>query len=212
MPILSQELVSELAGGAEALKCPLSKDSLDQCLDHLEILLRWNRAHNLTKVVEPEEIVTRHLLDSLSIASLIRGKRILDVGSGAGFPGVPLALALPDTQWTLVDSRGKRARFLQEVVDLLGLERVEVVHERIEHYLPEENFDTLVARAVAPLPRLISLTQHLWQEGVRVIAMKGADFLAELKQVPPSFRDRAEVVPLSIPGTMLNRQAIVFQN
>ncbi len=212
MPIFRQELVSQLVDGAGALKCPLSEDSLAQCFDHLEILLRWNRVHNLTSVIEPEEIITHHLLDSLSIASLIRGERVIDVGSGGGFPGIPLALALPDTRWTLVDSRGKRARFLEEVVDLLGLERVEVVHQRIEHYFPEENFDTLVARAVAPLPRLILLTQHLWQEGVRVIAMKGADFLAELKQVPSSFRDRAEVVPLSIPGTTLSRQAIVFQN
>ena len=212
MPILRQELVSQLADGAGVLKCPLSEDSLARCFDHMEILLRWNRVHNLTKVIKPEEIITHHLLDSLSIASLIRGERVIDVGSGGGFPGIPLALALPDTRWTLVDSRGKRARFLEEVVDLLGLERVEVVHQRIEHYLPEENFDTLVARAVAPLPRLISLTQHLWQEGVRVIAMKGADFLAELKQVPSSFRDRVEVVPLLVPGTTLNRQAIVFQN
>ena len=112
----------------------------------------------------------------------------------------------------MVDSRGKRARFLQEVVDLLGLERVEVVHERIEHYQPEEKFDTLVARAFAPLPKLVLLTQHLWQEGVRVIAMKGAHFLAELKEVPSTFRERAEVVPLAVPGTGFNRRAVVFQN
>jgi len=211
-PILSEDLLLKLADGAVALNCPLSKPSLDKCLAHINLLLHWNRVHNLTAVVAPEEIITRHFLDSLTVASLIQGTRLLDIGSGGGFPGIPLALALLETRWTLIDSRGKRARFLQETVDLLGLERIEVAHERVENFQPEENFDTLVARAVAPLPKLIFLTQHLWQKGVRVIAMKGSCFSTEWKQISPSIRKRAEIVRLSVPGAELKRQAVVFQN
>ena len=204
--------MSRLEDGAVALNCSLSEQTINQCLTHMDLLLRWNRVHNLTSVIEPEEIVTRHLLDSLTIASLIRGTRILDVGSGGGFPGIPLALALPDTRWTLLDSRGKRARFLQEVIDQLALKRVLVVQQRVEHYRPEENFDTLVARAVAPLPKFVSATQHLWHEGVRVIAMKGSRLGAEWNQISPAIRERAEIVRLVIPGAELYRQAVVFQN
>jgi len=212
MPDSRQALMSRLAAGAITLNCPLSKQSINQCLAHMDLLLRWNRVHNLTTVVEPEEIVTRHLLDSLTIASLIRGTRLLDIGSGGGFPGIPLALALPDTHWTLLDSRGKRARFLQEVVDQLALKRIVVVQQRVEHYRPEENFDTLVARAVAPLPTFVSATQHLWREGVRVIAMKGSRLGREWYQISPAIRERAEIVRLDVPGADLQRQAVVFQN
>ena len=178
----------------------------------MDLLLRWNQAHNLTSVTDPGDIVTKHFLDSLTIAPLMRGDRFLDIGSGGGFPGIPLALARPDAHWTLIDSRGKRTRFLQEVVRRLGLEQADVVKQRVESYQPDKKFDTLVARAVGPLPRLVLLTQHLWHEGVRVIVMKGADFFGELKEVPTSFREKAEIIPLLVPGTTLNRQAVVFQN
>ena len=204
--------MSRLADGAAALNCPLSEQAIDQSLAHMDLLLRWNRVHNLTTVVEPDEIVTRHLLDSLTIASLIRGTRLLDIGSGGGFPGIPLALALPDTRWTLLDSRGKRARFLQEVVNQLGLERIAVVQQRVEHYRPEENFDTLITRAVAPLPQFVSATQHLWGKGVRVIVMKGRRLGTEWNQISPAIRERAEIVRLVVPGADLHRQAVVFQN
>ena len=204
--------MSQLADGTTALGFNLTQRTLDQCLEYMELLLRWNRAHNLTAASGPEEIISRHLLDSLSISSLICGTRILDIGSGGGFPGIPLALALPNTFWTLLDSRGKRTRFLEEAIARLGLERVEVVQQRVEYYRPLGNFDTLVARAVAPLPRLVSTTQHLWHEGVRVIAMKGGRVEVELNQVPPEIQARAEVVRLSIPGLEMHRQAVVFQN
>jgi len=204
--------MSRLADGAAALNCSLSERSVNQCLAHMDLLLHWNRVHNLTTVIEPEEIVTRHLLDSLTIASLIRGTHLLDIGSGGGFPGIPLAVALPDTYWTLLDGRGKRVRFLQEVVNRLGLERIEVVQQRVENYRPAENFDTLVARAVAPLPQFVSATQHLWREGVRVIAMKGRRLGSEWNEISPEIRKRAEVVPLMVPGVDLHRQAVVFQN
>ena len=212
MPILRQALALRLADGATALGCALPPQTINQCLEHTELLLRWNRAHNLTGASAPEEIISRHLLDSLSISSLICGQRILDIGSGGGFPGIPLALALPNTFWTLLDSRGKRARFLQEAVTHLALERVEVVQERVEHYQPPRIFDTLVARAVAPLPQLVSTTQHLWHEGVRVIVMKGGNIEAELDQVPLAIQARTKVVPISIPGLEMRRQAVIFQN
>ena len=129
-----------------------------------------------------------------------------------GFPGIPLALALPDTLWTLLDSRGKKARFLQEAAIRLDLNRIQVVQQRVEHYRPDENFDTLVARAVAPLPKLVAATQHLWQKGVRVIAMKGGCIERELSEVPSELRARAHIIHLTVPGLDTHRQAVVFQN
>ena len=205
-------LTSRLVEGATMLNCPLTKESIDKCFAHMDLLLHWNRTHNLTAVCEPADFVTLHLLDSLSIAPLIKGDNILDVGSGGGFPGIPLALALPHTRWTLLDSRGKRARFLEEATNHLGLERVAVAQSRVEDYRPEANFDTLVARAVSPLARFVKETRHLWTDGVRVIAMKGRDLDSELGEISPEMRNRAEVVSLDIPGESLVRRAVVFQN
>lgn len=212
MSALPPDLLSRLAEGADILNCPLPGSSIEKCSQHIEILLRWNQVHNLTTVIEPEQILTRHLLDSLTIASLVKGTRLLDIGSGGGFPGIPLALALQETKWILIDSRGKRARFLQEVIDLLALDRVTVVHQRVEDYIPTENFDTLVTRAVAPLPKLISLTEHLWEKGVRLIVMKAGGVTKEWKQLPLFLRNRSDIVSLTVPGTKLNRTAVVFQN
>tara|TARA_Y100001934_G_scaffold237437_1_gene289636 strand:+ start:351 stop:989 length:639 start_codon:yes stop_codon:yes gene_type:complete len=212
MSALPPDLLSKLAEGADILKCPLPEPLIEKCSQHVEILLRWNRVHNLTTVIEPEQILTHHLLDSLTIASLVKGTRLLDIGSGGGFPGIPLALALRETKWILIDSRGKRARFLQEVIELLALDRVSAIHQRVEDYLPTENFDTLVTRAVAPLPKLITLTEHLWKKGVRLIVMKADGATKEWKQLPSSLRSKSEIIPLSVPGTKLNRKAVVFEN
>lgn len=212
MSVFPPDLLSRLAEGADILNCPLPGSSIKKCSQHVEILLRWNQIHNLTSVIEPEQILTRHLLDSLTIANLVKGTRLLDIGSGGGFPGIPLALALHETKWILIESRGKRARFLQEVIDLLALDRVSVVHQRVENYLPTENFDTLVTRAVAPLPKLISLTEHLWEKGVRLIVMKAGGATKEWKQLPLFLRNRSDIISLTVPGTKLNRTAVVFQN
>tara|TARA_B100000029_G_scaffold510896_1_gene603532 strand:- start:1124 stop:1726 length:603 start_codon:yes stop_codon:yes gene_type:complete len=198
--------------GATMLNCPLTKESIDKCFAHMDFLLHWNRTHNLTSVCDPADFVTLHLLDSLTVAPLIKGTNILDIGSGGGFPGIPLALALPHTRWTLLDSRGKRARFLQEAANHLGLKKVAVVQGRVEDYRPEVNFDTLVARAVSPLARFVKETRHLWTDGVRVIAMKGRGLDSELGEISSAMRERAEVVNLNIPGESVVRRAVVFQN
>ena len=125
-------------------------------------ILRWNRVHNLTAITDPEAMIRRHVIESLALRPLLRGRRVADVGSGAGVPGIPLAIAEPDRHFTLIESRGKRAAFLQHVQGLLGLVNVAVEHCRVEEMNDAGTFDTLLARAVAPPEELLRLTVHLF--------------------------------------------------
>ena len=125
-------------------------------------ILRWNRVHNLTAITDPEAMIRRHVIESLALRPLLRGRRVADVGSGAGVPGIPLAIAEPDRHFTLIESRGKRAAFLQHVQGLLGLVNVAVEHRRVEEMNDAGTFDTLLARAVAAPEELPRLTVHLF--------------------------------------------------
>ncbi|MCZ0953730.1 MAG: 16S rRNA (guanine(527)-N(7))-methyltransferase RsmG [Rhodospirillaceae bacterium] len=125
-------------------------------------MLRWNRVHNLTAITDPEAMIRRHAIESLALRPLLRGRRVADVGSGAGVPGIPLAIAEPDRHFTLIESRGKRAAFLRHVQGLLGLVNVAVEHCRVEEMNDAGTFDTLLARAVAAPAELLQLTTHLF--------------------------------------------------
>ncbi len=138
-----------------------------------DVLARWNRVFNLTAVRDPEDMVVRHLLDSLAIHQWIPAGRIADIGTGAGLPGIPLALALPDRTFTLVDSVGKKIRFVREACRELGLDNVTPVHSRLEDYRPERPFDAVVARALAPLERLAPLAAPLLATTAPLLAMTG---------------------------------------
>lgn len=182
----------------------------DQLLDYLELLIKWNRAFNLTAVREPAEMVRRHLLDSLAILPWVRGGRLLDVGSGAGLPGIPLALALPQLQVVLLDSNGKKARFLRQVKLELGLNNVEVVEARVEAYAPEELFDMISSRAFAQLDEFMALTGPLLKPGGRWLAMKGRLDDEELSAVD---RKDSELHAhrLTVPGLEAERHLIEIQ-
>ncbi len=162
------DLEQRIRSGLQALafECPY----LGGYLDYLECLQRWNRTYNLTAVRDPVEMVSRHLLDSLSIVPLIDGKQIIDVGSGAGLPGIPLALHFPARQFTLLDSNGKKTRFLTEARIRLGLDNVSVVQSRLEDWRQE--YDQVVCRALAPLGQLADQCAHLLVCGGNLIAMK----------------------------------------
>ena len=138
---------------------PAVADTLARFLGEIR---RWNRVHNLTAITDPEEMLRRHVIESLALRPLLAGQRVADVGSGAGVPGIPLAVAEPDRHFTLIESRGKRAAFLRHVQGLLGLVNVDVQHGRVEAMNYAANFDTLLARAVAPVPELLRLTAHLF--------------------------------------------------
>jgi 16S rRNA (guanine527-N7)-methyltransferase len=165
-------------------------------IDELE---RWNRTFNLTGIKGQEEMLTHHLLDSLSIHADLVGERIADVGTGAGFPGLPLALVHPERRFTLIDSNGKKVRFVAHAARMLGLANVEALQARAEELAPDPPFDTVVARACAPLPELLKKIAGLAGPATRVLAMKGKSPEAELQALPRSWRVIA-LRPLSVPG------------
>lgn len=167
-------------------------------LDELE---RWGKRINLTAIRDREQMVGAHLLDSLSVRPFLDGRRILDAGTGAGFPGLPLAIAEPEREFVLLDSNAKKIGFVNHVIGLLGLKNAQAVRSRCEDYAPGGGFDTVLARALAPLPRLIELTGHLVGEGGMLLAQKGkypAEELDELEAIPDRWDFR--VTELTVPG------------
>jgi 16S rRNA (guanine527-N7)-methyltransferase len=162
-----------LLDGARALGLDLSAEQASRLVAHLDLLDDWNTRMNLTAIRDRGQQVTKHLLDSLSVRPYLRGGRIADVGSGAGFPGIPLAVVEPDRQFALIESTGKKCRFLEHVRDALGLPNVEVVQARAEALQPKVRFDTVLARAVGPVTELVRVAGHLVAGGGRLLAMKG---------------------------------------
>jgi 16S rRNA (guanine527-N7)-methyltransferase len=161
-----------MAGGA-ALGVPLTTvqaQALQRLLDELD---RWNQSYNLTAIKSREEMLTHHLLDSLAVAPFLRGQRVIDVGTGAGFPGLPLAIVQPQRQFVLLDSNGKKVRFVAHAARTLQLSNVAPVHARAESHEDPSGFDCVVARAFAPLSELIPLVAGLCSAETRVLAMKG---------------------------------------
>ncbi len=197
----------QLAAGLEAMEADLSPRSRLLLLDYLALLFKWNRAYNLTAVRDPAVAVSRQLLDSLSILPLVAGERVLDVGSGAGLPGLPLAVARPEWRVTLLDSNAKKVRFLRQAKLQLGLDNLEVAQARAEGYRPGEPFDTITSRAFAPLARMVAVTGHLLVPGGRWLAMKGRVPEDELEELPSELA--AEVVPLQVPGEQGQRHAVI---
>lgn len=167
------DLTAALQRGAAELGVPLAPAQLEQFQVLAAELLRWNKAYNLTAITAPGDILTHHLLDSLSAQPDLAGAVVADVGTGAGFPGLPLAIVNPLRQFTLIDAVDKKLRFIDHVVRTLGLSNVRTLHGRVEQLQAVEPFDTVIARAFAPLPRLISLVEPLCGQRTRVIAMKG---------------------------------------
>jgi len=158
--------------------------------EFLELLRRWNRVHNLTAITDTEPMIRRHLAESLALRPFLRGQRIADVGSGAGLPGIPLAITEPARQFTLIESRGKRASFLTHVRGVLGLDNVVVAHCRAEDLRGTAPFDTVLARAVAALPALVGLTEHLLGDDGVLLALTKADIEPDARAIDKRYRVR----------------------
>jgi len=201
----------QLSDGLRVMAVDLSERQQQLLLDYLALLLKWNKAFNLTAIRDPGEMVSRQLLDSLSILNLVQGERVLDVGTGPGLPGIPLAVAEPDRRFVLIDSNGKKTRFVQQSVLALGLDNVQVVRTRVEAYQPDAGFDTITSRAFAALPKMVQLTRHLLADQGRLLAMKGTvptDEIAELA----AEGYRVEVTTLSVPGSDGQRHALLVES
>ncbi len=180
-------------------------------LDYLALLQRWNATYNLTAVREPRQMVTLHLLDSLAIAAHTGGiSRLADLGTGAGLPGIPLAIARPDLQVTLVESNGKKARFLREAVRQLGLGNARVAESRAEALDEPGAYDAITARALATLAQIIAAGGHLVAPGGRLLAMKGQRPDAELAALPADWQLQA-MHRLQVPGLDAERHLAVVE-
>ena len=187
-----------------------SADDAQRFATLLSELERWNRKINLTAIRDQAEMITAHLLDSLVARDLLHGVAVLDVGTGGGFPGLPLAIAEPDRDFHLLDSHGRKIQFVQHAAGLLGLDNVTAVHARAEDYAPGHRFDTVIARAVASVPRLLEIAgHHVGEDGV-FVALKGRDPAEELEGLPPEWG--CDVVELDVPGLEAgSRHAVVLR-
>jgi 16S rRNA (guanine527-N7)-methyltransferase len=172
-PAMQESSLEPTAVGAalDAAGCPVARGIADALAGYLQLLVKWNRTYNLTGIRDPDELVERHLVESLALAPLLRGGRVADVGTGAGLPGIPLAIVAPERRFVLIESRAKRVRFLRHVVMTLGLANTEVAHSRVEDLPCAQPFDTVLARAVAPPAALVAITRHLTAPGTILLLL-----------------------------------------
>jgi 16S rRNA (guanine527-N7)-methyltransferase len=188
-----------LAAGARELGIELDTARAEQLLKLIDELERANASFNLTAIRDRCGMLTKHVLDSLTLQPYLRGERCADVGTGAGFPGLPLAIVNPQRRFTLIEATGKKSRFVQQAADALGCDNVQVVNARAESYRPFELFDTVASRALASLADFVAYAGHLCAPGGRLLAMKGRRPDGEISAVPKSFRVLA-VHQLALPG------------
>ncbi len=202
-------LSEKLAQGVAELGLRLPAATLRKLLDYLALIAKWNRVHNLTSVRESSKMVSKHLLDCLAVVPHLEAHTVLDVGSGAGLPGIPLALMWSQASVTLLDSNHKKAAFLRQAVIELGLNNVDVVCERVETWQPAQEFDLVISRALSDLPEFVNLAGRLCGADGVVAAMKGVYPYEELAQLPHEFRLRS-VVPLKVPGVVAERHLVLL--
>ena len=193
------ELEKILLNGLHEMSRPLDDIQIIRLLKYVELLDKWNKTYNLTAVRKPDQMVTRHLLDSLSICPYLRGKSILDVGTGAGLPGIPLAIAFPERHFTLLDSNNKKTRFVIQAVSELELSNVDVVQSRVENVQFPEQFDTIITRAFSSIGEMLQQTSHLLAKDGVFLAMKGVYPVAELDELPAEYNIK-ESIQLKVPG------------
>ena len=204
-------LEATIARGLEAMAIPATAEQGRRLAAHLELIAKWNRVHNLTAVRETEQMVVLHVLDSLSLLPHLGAARtLIDVGSGPGFPGIPIAILRPELHVQLLDSSGKKCAFLEQARAELGLGNVVVVCERVEAWKPAERFDLVVSRAFADLSDFVGQAGHLVAPGGRMLAMKGVYPFEEIARVPATHRV-AGVIELAVPMLDAKRHLVAVE-
>ena len=201
-------LYARLCAGTAELGLATTAEARERLLDYVELLMRWNAAYNLTGVRDPADMVTRHLLDSLAVAAYVQGDSLADLGSGAGLPGIPLAILEPARQHVLIDSNGKKTRFLREAVRTLALDNVRVEQSRVED--ARGQFDCITARAFATLTDMLALGGHLLAPNGVWLALKGQLDKEEILGVPAGFQV-TDVHPLAVPGLGAARHVVIIR-
>lgn len=199
-----------LRRGAAELTPDLDEQQLLALQQYVRLLQRWNRKFNLTAVRDESRMVVRHILDSLAVLGHLQGDNFVDVGAGAGIPGIPLAIATPSRQYTLLDGNGKKTRFMFQAISELGLANCSVVKERVPQWRPEALFDAVISRAFASLADMVDTCAHLLAPGGRFFAMKGALDEDELAAVAGAARVQS-VIPLVVPGLDEARCLVVLE-
>jgi len=202
-------MATSLDAGLKGMSLELPVRATKALLAYLSLLIKWNKTYNLTAIHEPERMLTHHILDSLVLTSHVEPGRLLDVGSGAGFPGIPLAIARPELQVTVMDASQKKCGFMQQVVIELMLPNVNVVHARVEAYQSPEKFNQIVSRAFSELSDFVRLSAHLLAPGGHWLAMNGVLPQAEMAQLKSVHVLRA--LPLQVPGLDAERSLIIME-
>lgn len=200
---------SSLEQGLALLGASDSAESAPRLVQFLELVRKWNKIYNLTAILSDERMVVEHLLDSLSILALLRPPRVLDIGTGAGFPGIPIAIANPALRVTLLDSSHKRCAFLRQAAIDLALTNVDIACTRVEQFRPAEPYDTVVSRAFAETATFAAVAESLVHDSGILLAMKGAYPAEEIQRLPGSVRV-LEVVALRVPGLDAQRHAVIM--
>ncbi|MGZ8189752.1 MAG: 16S rRNA (guanine(527)-N(7))-methyltransferase RsmG [Methylococcaceae bacterium] len=201
-----------LISGLDSLNLNLGEEQIEKLLSYVRLIEKWNKAYNLTAIRNREEMVRLHLLDSLAMIPFVEGKRVIDIGTGAGLPGIPLAICLPEIEFTLLDSNAKKTRFVQQVVLELKLKNAVVCHERSENFHPEHAFNAVITRAFASLADIVRLTKHLLVKNGVLLAMKGQNLENELVQVSEKFSAKTTVIPVRVPNIDAERCLVKIES
>ena len=204
------DLASELRAGSEELGISLQQSQYDQLLEYLQLLAKWNQVYNLTAITEPRKMLSHHLLDSLSLMpSLLQANKVLDVGSGAGLPGMPLAIAMPATVWIMLDSNARKTRFIRQAIAHCGLRNAQVVQSRVQDYHAPDSLDFIVSRAYAPLADFCDSVAHLLTSKTRLLTMKTGLKRQEAQQLDTD-RFEFEEETLTVPGIGETRSLVTI--
>lgn len=202
-------LARQLAQGLGELGLGLPEETQRRLIEYLALLRKWNKTYNLTSIREASRMVGEHLLDCLAVVPHLDAATLLDVGSGAGLPGIPLALALPRMRVTLLDSSHKKAAFLRQARIELALDNVEVVCERVEVWRPDRVFEVVISRALSDLAEFAALAGRHVAPGGRLAAMKGLYPHEEVAQLPRGWRMQ-QAIPLAVPGPRTQRHLLLL--